>query len=205
MKLYDNELSGNCYRIRLLLNQLGMDYEKVNVDIFKGEHKTDEFKKLNPNQKLPVLEDGDFVLWESIAVLIYLAKKYSPNKYFSEEPEKFGEIVQWVTFSKTTIDPYLALARFFVRFLPEEKVDKKELRRLQDNGMNALDILENQLRDRSFLTGAYTIADMSCYPYIKLSPEGGIDLSEFPNVLEWIERIENTENFIPVYESSTRD
>lgn len=200
MKLYDNNLSGNCYRIRLLLNQLGIDYEKVNVDIFSGEHKTEQFTKLNPNQKLPVLVDGDLVLWESIAILLYIAKKYSPHDYFSDDPEKFGEIVQWVTYAKTSVDPNLALARFFVRFLPENKVDDDQLLKLQANGKNTLGVMEQHLSEREFLAGTYSIADMACYPYIKLAPEGNIDLSEFPAVKKWCERIEKTRNYIPVYE-----
>lgn len=199
MKLYDNILSGNCYRVRLLFNQLDIGYEKVNVDIFRGEHKTEQFTKLNPNQKLPVLVDGDLILWESIAILLYIAKKYSPNDYFTDDPEKFGKIVQWVTYAKTTIDPNLALARYFVRFFPKDKIDDNQLLRLQVNGKGALGVMEQHLSERAFLAGTYSIADMACYPYIKLAPEANIDLSEFPAVRKWCGRIEQTRNYIPVY------
>jgi len=199
MKLYDNHLSGNCYRVRLFLNQLGVDYEKVNVDIFKGENRTEEFTKLNPNRKVPVLVDGDLILWESIAIILYLAEKYRPNPFYSENPAKLGEIMQWVTYAKTSIDPNLALARYYVRFLPEDKYDKKDLEKFQANGMGTLSIIEDHLSDRDFLAGEYSVADMVCYPYIKLSPEGNIDLSGFPNITEWLKSIENTERFISIY------
>lgn len=200
IKLYDNPLSGNCYRIRLLLSQLGVEYEKVNIDIFKGEHKKAEFANLNPNCKLPVLADGDFVLWESIAILLYLAKKYSPNDFFSDEPAKFGEIVQWVTYAKTSIDPNLALARFYVRFLPQKDIDQDALAKLRAHGKSSLGILNSYLSKKDYLAGYYSIADMACYPYIKLAPEGGIVISEYDNVKDWIERIEKTRDFIPIYE-----
>lgn len=199
MKLFDNPLSGNCYRVRLLLKQLGVNYEKVNVDIFKGENRTDEFNKINPNKKVPVLVDGDLILWESIAIMLYLAEKYRPNPYYSEDPAKLGEIMQWVAYAKTSIDPNLALSRYYVRFLPENKYDKKSLENFQSNGMNTLSIIEDHLAEHDFLAGEYSIADMACYPYIKLSPEGNINLSPYPNIVEWLGRVENTLHFIPIY------
>ena len=75
MKLYDHPLSGNCYKARLLLSHLGVEYEKIRVELFEGEHKSDSFTKLNPNQKIPVLIDGDYTIWESNAVVLYIAKK----------------------------------------------------------------------------------------------------------------------------------
>ena len=87
MKLYEHPLSGNAYKAKLLLRQLSVEYEGITVDIFAGEHKKEEFSALNPNCKVPVLSDGDFVMWESNAILFYLAKKFSPNPYLSDDPE----------------------------------------------------------------------------------------------------------------------
>lgn len=190
MKLYDHPLSGNCYKARLLLGHLGVDYERVSVDIFGGEHKKEDFKKLNPNQKIPVLVDGSVTIWESNAVVLYIAKKYSPNPYYSDNPEEFGLITQWLIFGKTSIDPYLAVSRYFLKFLGEGNFDDKQLVTLQQQGMNTLKILDTHLAENEFLAGNYSVADMCCYPYILLSPEGGFDLEGFPNVKRWCGSIE---------------
>ena len=200
MKLYDHPLSGNSYKARLLLSHLGIEYERVTVDIFNGEHKSESFTKLNPNQKIPVLADGDYILWESNAVLLYLAKKYSPNDYLSEDPKSFGLISQWLIFGKTSIDPYLAVSRYFVKILGEGNYNIKQLENLQSQGNNTLRIMDNHLLNNDFLAGNYSIADMACYPYIKLSNEGGFDISVYPNVENWVKRIEKQEGFISIVE-----
>ena len=196
IKLYDNPLSGNCYKARLLLAHLDIEYEKVNVDIFKGEHKNDGFTKLNPNQKIPVLVDENYIIWESNAILLYIANKHSPNKYLSQEPKEFGLISQWLIFGKTSIDPYLAVSRYFLKFLGEGNFDTKHLENLQNQGRHFLKIMNDHLLGSDFLAGSYSIADMACYPYVKLSHEGGYDISEFPGVENWCVKIEKQPGFI---------
>ncbi len=195
IKLHDHPLSGNAYKSRLLLHQLGVEFERVFTDIFKGEHKTDEFSELNPNQKIPVLINGDFVMWESNAILLYLAKKFSPNPYISDNPEKYGTICQWVFFGKTSIDPNLAMARYLKSCVPD--YDPKDLEKMHVQGNAALKILDDYLFNKNFLAGDYSIADIACYPYIMLSHEGGFDISQFANVKKWTENMENTERFLP--------
>lgn len=196
IKLYDHPLSGNCYKARLLLAHLGVDYKKITVDIFNGEHKSNNFAKLNPNQKIPVLVDEECTIWESNALLLYLAKKYSPNDFFSEDPREFGLISQWLFFGKTSIDPYLAVSRFFLKFLGEGNYDKEQLENLQKQGKHSLKIMDNHLLKNDFLAGNYSIADMGCYPYVRLSHEGGFELAEFPNVENWCKRVEMQQGFI---------
>ncbi len=199
IRLYDHPLSGNCYKVRLLLSHLGVNYEKIATDIFKGENTAAEFKKLNPNQKIPVIKDGDLVLWESNAILLYLGKRFSPNRYYAEELERFGLITQWLFFGKTTIDPSLARARFMTRFVPEEKRDDKALTDIRNAGHSVLEILENHLKKNDFLVGFYSIADMGCYPYVSVSEEGGVSLSSFPAVRNWCERISSQPGYVPMY------
>ncbi len=196
IKLYDHPLSGNCYKVRLLLSQLGVPYERVIVDIFKGEHKSEEHQGMNPNMKIPVLQDGDFTMWESNAILLYLGRKFAPNDLFPDNPEAFGRAAQWLLFGKTTIDPNLALARYFLRFVPSEDRDENQLKRLHVEGNKALTVLNDHLTQNQFLAGSYSIADIGCYPYVLLSPEGGIDLSPFSSVISWIERIKSTPGYI---------
>ncbi|MGI9553784.1 MAG: glutathione S-transferase family protein [Thermodesulfobacteriota bacterium] len=196
IKLYDNPLSGNSYKARLLLAHLGVEYEKVTVDIFKGEHKSDDFTKLNPNQKIPVLADEEYIIWESNAILIYLAKKYLPNQYISEDPNELGLISQWLIFGKTSIDPFLAVSRYFLKFLGEGNYDKNQLDNLQNQGKHSLNIVDKHLSDNDFLAFGYSIADMACYPYVMLSHEGGFEISEFPNVEKWCKRVEKQPGFL---------
>lgn len=128
--------------------------------------------------------------------MLYLAQKYYPNQYFSNDPKIFGLICQWILFGKTTIDPNLALARYYLKFLSPDKVNQEEVEKLHTLGNGALEILDNHLFDNEFLAGSYTIADMSCYPYVMLSHEGGFDISKFSNVEKWCERVSNQSGFI---------
>ncbi len=196
IKLYEHLLSGNAYKAKLLLHQLSVEYDGVTVDIFAGEHKKEEFSALNPNCKIPVLSDGDFVMWESNAILFYLAKKFSPNPYMSDDPETYGLIAQWAFFGKTTIDPNLALARYFAKFLPPDQVPPGMMEKLHAQGNVALAILEDHLSRTEFLSGNYSIADIACYPYTMLCEEGGFDLEPYPSVRRWCGSVEETPNFI---------
>src|SRR5574341_1891491 len=176
IKLYNHPISGNCYKVRLDLNQLGVKYEKINVDIFKGEQSKPEFIALNPNKKIPVLVDGDFILWESNAILLYVGKKFAPNNIYSEEPKVFGAVTQWLFFGKTTIDPTIAKARFITRFVPKENQNEKELDALRAAGRSALHILNDHLNKHDFLAGSYSIADIGCYAYVHTAEEGEVSL-----------------------------
>ena len=196
IKLYDHPLSGNCYKARLTLAQLGVEYERVYVDIFKGEHKSEGHRGMNPNMKIPVLCDGDFTMWESNAIVLYLGKKFSPNAIFPEDPEAFGRAAQWLLFGKTTLDPNLALARFFMRFVSDEDRDENQLKRLHEEGGKALKVLDEHLSRHEFLAGDYSIADIGCYPYVLLSPEGGFDLLPYGSVLSWMDRVRSTPGYI---------
>ena len=196
LKLYDHPLSGNSYKSRLLLNHLGVEYEKVNIDIFKGEHNTPEFAALNPNKKIPVLIDEDFVMWESNALLFYIGKKYSPNLYYPEDPRGHGLVAQWLLFGKTTIDPNLAMARYLTRFGSGEEHELQQLAKCRAHGMQALKILDDHLVDKEFLAGSYSIADIGCYPYVHLAPEGNVDTEAYSNVMAWIERIEAQPGYV---------
>jgi len=200
IKLYDHPLSGNSYKSRLVLNQLGIEYERINVDVFNGEQNSPLFAALNPNKKIPVLVDEDFVMWESNALLFYIGKKYSPNPLYPEDPRTHGLVAQWLLFGKTTIDPNLARARYLTRFFPEEMRDQQELAKYRAHGILALKILDDHLLENEFLAGNYSIADIGCYPYVHLAPEGEIDLGAYPSVMSWCQRIESQPGYISMDE-----
>ncbi len=199
IQLYDHPISGNCYKVRLALSQLGIKYEKINVDIFKAEQSRPEFVALNPNKKIPVFIDEDFVLWESNAILLYLGRKFAPNPLFSEDPRVFGEISQWLFFGKTTIDPSLARARFTTRFVPKENQNEKELLALREAGRPVLHILDGHLKKNDFLAASYSIADIGCYVYVHIAEEGEVSLSPFPSVRDWCERIRSQPDYVAMY------
>lgn len=200
LKLYDHPLSGNSYKSRLALSHLGVEYERITVDLFKGEQNDPKFVALNPNKKIPVLVDEDFVMWESNALLFYIGKKYSPNDYYPEDARTHGLVAQWLLFGKTTIDSNLAMARFVSKFVPPQERNEQELAKYRAHGMMALKILDDHLLDNDFLAGNYSIADMGCYPYVNLAPEGDIDIEAYSSVVSWIERIQSQPGYIAMNE-----
>ncbi|MBI2487098.1 MAG: glutathione S-transferase family protein [Deltaproteobacteria bacterium] len=196
IKLYDHPLSGNCYKVRLALSQLGVEYERINVDIFKGEQNKPEFIAINPNKKIPGLVDEDFIMWESNAILLYLGRKFAPNHLYSDDPKILGLISKWLFFGKTTLDPALARARFMTRFVPKENQNEKELTALREAGKAVLDILNRHLEKNEFLAGSYSIADIGCYPYVNAAEEGEVSLSPFPAVQNWCDRIRSQPGYV---------
>ena len=196
LKLYDNPLSGNCYKVRLALSQLGVEYKREYLDIFKGEQHTRDYESLNPNRKIPVLIDDGFHMWESNAILLYLGKKYSPNRLYPEDLRGFGAMAQWLFYGKTSVDPNLAVARYLMKFMSPADRDEKKLNDLRAQGGGVLRVLDAHLEHKGFLAGAYSIADIACYPYVSLAPEGGIDLSPYPSVILWCDRIRSQPGYI---------
>ena len=197
-QLYDHELSGNCYKVRLLLSQLSLDFESIEIDVFKGENKKDFFKEINPAMKIPVINDGGFILNESNAILLYLCDKYK-SKLVSNSIESRAKIYSWLIYNKTSVDPFLAKARAIKKFYPDDKQDLNELQYLKIEGIKSLKVIDNYLKTSNFFSSEYSIADIAMYPYIKLSYEGEIFLDEYENILKWIERVENTDKFKPIY------
>ena len=200
LKLYDHPLSGNSYKSRLLLSHLGVEYERINIDVFKGEQNSPQFAALNPNKKIPVLVDEDFIMWESNALLFYIGKKYSPNPLYPEDPRAHGLVAQWLFFGKTTIDPNLAMARYLTSFVQPQMQDQQELAKYRAHGMLALNILDDHLKDKEFLAGDYSIADIGCYPYVHMAPQGQIDLEAYSCVMSWCERVEAQPGYVSMDE-----
>lgn len=195
IKLYDHPLSGNCYKVKLLMAQSNIEFVTEIVDVFKGENKKDKFIGINPATKIPAIDDDGIIVWESNAILMYLCEKYSPI-LLPYDLRGRAEAYKWLFFNKTSVDPFLAKARAILKFYPKDAQDLDELRKLQDEGLKSLKIIDNHLEGKAFFVGNYSIVDIAYYPYIKLSHEGKIDLVQFPNILEWIKKVEATDNFI---------
>ena len=188
MHLFDYLDSGNGFKVRLLLAQLGMQYEWTNVDIDKGETRTPEFLKRNPNGRIPtlLLDDGTY-LAESNAILWYLAEgsRFVPATQLGR-----AQVLQWMFFEQYSHEPYVAVARSLMRHHAPDSPRQAELPERRAKGHQALAVMEKHLSRRSFFVNErYSIADIALYAYTHVAPDGGFDLSAYPNVLAWIGRV----------------
>ncbi len=199
IRLHDNLSSGNGYKARLLLAQLGIPFERVEYDIDKGATRTPEFlKKVNPNGRVPVLEteDGRF-LPESNAILCYLAEgtTFIPDDRFGR-----AQVLQWMFFEQYSHEPNVATPRFWIthniEMTEERRLSLETKRKL---GYDALGVMEGHLMSRDFfVANRYSIADIALYAYTHVAGEGGFDLEGFPAVRAWLERVATQPGHIPI-------
>ena len=186
MLLYDNPASGNCYKVRLLLARLGLDYERREVDVVDRSNRKDVLGDLNPGLRVPtlVLDDGR-PLGESGAILWYLA---DGTELVPTDPYERAQVLQWMFFEQYSHEPYVAVARFWLTKGIE--VDPETLAERQRLGSLALDALEGHLAGREYLVGkGYSIADVALFAYTHVAGEGGFDLAPYPAIRAWLERV----------------
>ena len=195
MRLYNVAYSGNSYKVRLLLAQLGIACETVEVDILKGESRTPQFLKINPNGRTPVLDDNGFVLAESNAILAYLGRG---TKFLPEDRQGWAHVFQWLFFEQYSHEPYIATSRFWLQHKPDTPERSAVLAARRDGGWAALKLMENHLATNDFLVGDYTIADIALFAYTHVSHEGSFPLDDFPKIRAWIERVKAQPGFIPM-------
>lgn len=193
MKLYGHELSGNAYKIRLLLSLLGIEYQFVRVDLMKGEHKSPEYLQLNAFGQVPLLIDGETILPDSQAILVYLAGKYGNEQWLPTEPEELSRVVRWLSTTAGEIRQGVESARLFHLF----KVKTINIEVTNQKSAFILDQINRHLANREWLELSHpTIADIAAFPYIALAPDGKISLDEYPHILAWIERIKQLPGFV---------
>jgi len=195
MKLYNVAYSGNSYKVRLLLAQLGLPCEIIEVDILKGESRTPEFLKINPNGRTPVLDDNGFVLAESNAILAYLA---CGTKFLPEDRQRWAPVFQWLFFEQYSHEPYIATSRFLLQHKPDTRERAAALAVRRDSGWAALKLMEGHLSKNDFFVGDYSIADIALFAYTHVSHEGGFPLDDFPTIRAWIQRVKAQPGFIPM-------
>ncbi|WP_455385839.1 glutathione S-transferase family protein [Acidihalobacter prosperus] len=188
MRVYGDEQSGNCYKIKLLASLLDIPHEWVSIDILAGDTRTEAFLALNPAGQIPLLElDDGRLLAESNAILNYLAdgSAYLPTDAFAR-----AKILQWQFFEQYSHEPYIAVARFINKYLDLPDGRKDEYAAKQQGGHKALRVMERQLAETPYLCGPdMTLADISLYAYTHVAHEGGFELSEYPAVGRWLRRI----------------
>jgi len=189
MTVYDFTGSGNGYKVCLLMMQLGLPFKRVECDILKGETRTPDFLKKNPNGRIPTLEleDGTF-LFESDAIMWYLAEgtKFAPANRLER-----AQTLQWMFFEQYSHEPYIAVARFWKHFLPKlSPLQEMELPGRMQRGYDALGVMEQHLaRNQYFVGGRYGLADIALYAYTHVAGEGGFNLDNYPQVSAWLARV----------------
>ncbi len=193
MKLSDLTLSGHCYKARLFISLIGQSAELVPVNLLEGEHKQAPFLALNPRGQVPVLEDGDDRVVDSQAILVYLARRYADEAWYSQDALIQARIVGWLSFAANEMHHGPATARvgrLFRRPIDETLTAARALAAMQ--------IVEQQLTEHAWLaeTSAPTIADIAVYPYAALAGEGGIDLVPYPAIRAWCSRIRELPGYI---------
>ena len=192
MKLYDFELSGNAYRIRLMLALLGLNYEPVPLKLMQGEQREPAFLKLNPRGQVPTLDDDGTVVWDSLAILVYLARKHGGEKWLPSDAKGMAEVMQWLAVMENEVLYGLARARVICKFKRPGNLEEAQLL-----GRKGLEVLEQRLATHPWLAlDRVTIADIGCFPYVALAPEGEIPLDNDHGVRNWIERIKALPGFV---------
>ena len=189
--LYGMALSGNAYKVRLLLELLGQQYEEIPVNLRTGENRTESFLALNPRGQVPTLVDGEVTVWDSQAILVYLARRYG-QEWLPTDPVPMAEVMQWLAVAENELLFGLARARAVLFFGRDY-----DLASCQAYGRAGLEVLEQRLAGHEWLAaGRPTIADIACMPYAALSHMGEIPLDAFPSVRAWIDRIRALPGFI---------
>lgn len=198
IKLYNDELSGNCYKLRLFMGLLELPYERVPVNFHPGrEHKSEAFLKINPFGQLPAIDDDGYVLRDAQAILVYLATRYDlTQRWFPADAHVRGRVALWLTVAED-ITRSASAARLHDAFgYPFDVVAcrgaaHRLFAHIEDH------LADGEIEDREWLEGdVATIADIACFPYIALAPEGGVLLDRYPALRRWIRRVKSLPHFI---------
>ena len=196
LTLYEFSSSGNCYKLRLAMTQLGIAFRRIEKDITRGETRTADFLAINPNGRIPVLvaPEGQ-VLPESNAALWYLARE---SQFMPKDAFQQAQVLQWMFFEQYNHEPNIATSRYWIHVLGEREKYAEALLEKQQKGHDALGVMEAHLSGRDFFVGSdYSIADIALYAYTHVADQGGFSLDAYPEIRGWLERVERQ----PVYVS----
>ena len=189
--LHEDARSGNCYKIRLTAAHLGLELERKNYDIMKGETRTAEYlRDVNANGRIPVLQDGDRFLPESNAICFYLANgsKLIPDGHFDQ-----ADMLRWMFWEQYNHEPNIATMRFWLRFVGLEALtdaQRIQIKGKREAGLAALDLMDNHLESRKWLVAdQFSLADICLFAYTHVADEANFDLEAYPEIIRWMERI----------------
>jgi glutathione S-transferase len=194
--LYDSDVSGNCYKVRLLLAHLGLEYERREVNVVDRSNRVELLGDLNPALRVPtlVLDDGR-PLAESNAILCYFAEG---TPYLPDDGYERAQVLQWLFFEQYSHEPNIAVVRFWIAY-SSARPGSAEVEAKRRAGYAALDAMERHLSDRAFHVGErFTIADISLYAYTHVAAEGGFDLAKYPAIRAWLDRVAAQPGHTPI-------
>ena len=198
IRLYDYLASGNGYKVRLLLTQLAIPFERIELNIVKGETRTPEFLRKFPNGRIPAVElDDGKLLFESNAIISYFADgtPYLPNDRYQR-----AQVFQWLFFEQYSHEPYIASVRYLV-IHPDVQDPRRTIldTLMRPRGYDALAVMEGHLKSREWFVGErYSIADIALYAYTHVAGEGGFDLASYPAIRTWLDRVKSQPHYIPI-------
>jgi glutathione S-transferase len=193
IKLYGYEISGNSYKVKLMLSLLGIQYQWVRVDLSKGEQKSPEFLALNPFGQIPLLVDDDITLADAQAILVYLGRRYGGEEWLPTDAEALSRVVRWLSTVAGEIRQGIEFARRYYLF----NVTSINIDQAHQKSEFILTQINQHLANREWLElGRPTIADIAVFPYISLAPDAKISLDNYPNILAWIARIQKLPGFV---------
>lgn len=197
LRLYDYLPSGNGYKFRLLLTQLGIPFERIELDIIEGETRTAEFLGKFPNGRIPAVEfDDRRLLFESNAIVMYLAEG---TQFLPADRYERAQVLQWMFFEQYSHEPYIASVRYLVIHPEVQDPRRGILDMMRKRGYDALGVMEGHLQSREwFVGGRYSIADIALYAYTHVADEGGFDLSSYPSIRGWLGRVKSQPKYIPI-------
>lgn len=197
MLLYSSAVSGNCYKVRLLAAQLGLEYETVEVSVVDRSDRKEVLGELNPALRVPtlVLDDGR-PLAESNAILWYFG---DGTRYVPADPYERAQVLQWMFFEQYSHEPNIAVARFLKTYAGQPDAYERHRERLHAGGTAALEAMEAHLGSRAFLVGErYSLADIALYAYTHVAHEGGFHLDGYPAIRAWLERVAAQPGHVPI-------
>jgi glutathione S-transferase len=201
IRLYDYLISGNGYKVRLLLTQLAIPFERIELNITKGETRTPEFLRKFPNGRIPAVElDDGKLLFESNAIISYFAEgtPFIPVDRFQR-----AQVLQWLFFEQYSHEPYIASVRYLVMH-PDVADPRRAIvdTMMRPRGYDALGVMEGHLKSREWFVGdSYSIADIALYAYTHVAEEGGFHLGDYPAIKAWLERVQSQPRNIPITRS----
>jgi glutathione S-transferase len=197
LRLYDYLASGNGYKVRLLLRQLGIPFERIEVDILSGATRAPDYIAKNPNGRIPLLEiSAEERLAESNAILFYLSEG---TPFLPKARWQRAKVLEWLFFEQYSHEPNIATSRFWIKFAGLNDERRAALEQKRKLGHAALAVMDKHLtKSGFFVADAYTIADIALYAYTHVAGEGGFDLAPYPAVRAWLERVRSQPGHVPI-------
>jgi glutathione S-transferase len=200
IRLYRHPISGHSHRVELMLSLLALPFERIDVDLVKGAHKTPEYLAKNPWGQVPVIEDGEVTLADSNAILVYLVSRYAPETgWLPRDPVLAAQVQQWLSIAAGQLAYGPGALRKAAIF--RNQLDETPARAL---ALQLLTVVDAELARKPFLAGTEaTIADVAMYSYLKRAPEGGVSTKPYLHLTSWFSRIEALSGFVPMTETRT--